>query len=90
MTVRFTALNGNCHIARDIVIVFHDFRVVHYVMDGKPVSRILHSRIGRLVSLGVLEVLWGGTLFWVMILAVKMRVLARFRLVRIFRIEFSF
>lgn len=32
-----------------------DFRVVRYVMDGKPVPRILHSRIERLVSLGVLE-----------------------------------
>ena len=32
-----------------------DVRVVRYVVDGKPVPRILHSRIGRLVSLGVLE-----------------------------------
>ena len=32
-----------------------DFRVVRYVMDGNPIPRILRSRIGRLVSLGVLE-----------------------------------
>lgn len=32
-----------------------DFRIVRYVMDGKPVPKILHSRIERLVSLGVLE-----------------------------------
>jgi ATP-dependent DNA helicase RecG len=32
-----------------------DFRVVRYVVDGKPIPRILRSRIERLVSHGVLE-----------------------------------
>ena len=32
-----------------------DFRLVRRVMDGTPIPRSLHSRIGRLVSLGVLE-----------------------------------